>query len=123
VGRPRPLVLVVDDAEHIRELIRVILRDQAVAEAENGEEGLLLVRALRPDVVILDVMLPLRSGLEVLAEIRADPELASIPVLVITAQPTTRDEALAAGADAYFEKPFDPVALAAAVQEVLRRSS
>lgn len=120
--RPRPLVLVVDDAPHIRELIRVILRDTIVAEAENGEQAILLARELKPDLVILDVMLPLRSGLEVLAEIRGDPELARVGVLVITAQPTTREEALAAGADGYFEKPFDPVELAKAVEEVLRRS-
>jgi CheY-like chemotaxis protein len=114
-------VLVADDHAHIRELIRVVLRNYAVVEAENGPEALSRAHELRPDIVILDVMLPLLSGLEVLAELRDDPELARAGVIVITAQPAHRDEALAGGADAYFEKPFDPDELVTVVEEVLSR--
>jgi DNA-binding response OmpR family regulator len=66
-------------------------------------------------------MLPLLTGLEVLAEVRSDPEMARVAVIVITAQPAYRDEVLARGADAYFEKPFDPDQLVTVVEEVLSR--
>ena len=116
-------MLVADDHAHIRELIRVVLRDYAVIEAETGPEALSLTYDLRPDVVILDVMLPLLSGLEVLAELRADPEMNRLGVVVITAQPTHRDDVFAAGADAFFDKPFDPDELVAVIEEVLSRRS
>jgi DNA-binding response OmpR family regulator len=114
-------VLIADDHAHIRELIRVVLRDYAVAEAKNGPEALSLAHELRPDVLILDIMLPLLSGLEVLAEIRADPELERVGVIVLTAQPAHREEAVEAGADAYFQKPFDPDELVSVVEEVMAR--
>jgi CheY-like chemotaxis protein len=114
-------VLVADDHAHIRELVRVVLRDYIVVEAANGPEALSLAYEVNPDVVILDIMLPLLSGLEVLAELRGDPEMERLGVIVLTAQPAHRDEALATGADAYFDKPFDPDALVAAVEEVLAK--
>jgi CheY-like chemotaxis protein len=120
-ARPRPLVLIADDHAHIRELIRVVLSEYAVAEAKNGPEALSLAHELHPDIVILDIMLPLLSGLEVLTDIRADPELERVGVIVMTAQPAHREEAVEAGADAYFEKPFDPDELVSVIEEVMAR--
>jgi CheY-like chemotaxis protein len=74
---------------------------------------------LHPDVVILDMMMPRLSGLEVLDVIRNDPELSDASVIVLTAQPEAREEALRAGADVVMVKPFEPAEISAAVEEVL----
>jgi DNA-binding response OmpR family regulator len=113
-------VLICDDEPSLRELIRVSLDGgYEFAEAYDGEESLELARSIRPDVVILDMMMPRRSGLEVLGELRSDDQLAETPVIVLTAQPATRDEALRAGADLVMVKPFAPDEITAAVEEVL----
>jgi CheY-like chemotaxis protein len=113
-------VLVCDDEPSLRELIRVSLSsDYSIAEANDGEESLEVARRLRPDVVILDVMMPRRTGLEVLVEIRQDAELSDTRVIVLTAQPGTREEALRDGADLVMVKPFEPQQIADAVEEVL----
>ena len=88
-------VLICEDEPALRELIRISLEGPyQFAEADDGEESLEVARRLRPDLVILDVMMPRRNGIEVLVEIRRDEALASTPVIVLTAQPETRDEAL-----------------------------
>jgi CheY-like chemotaxis protein len=113
-------VLICDDEAPLRELIRVSLAGPySIVEANDGEECLELLRRAPPDVVILDMMMPRRNGLEVLAEMRSDAELARLPVIVLTAQPATRDEALRAKADLVIVKPFEPDQIAAAVEEVL----
>jgi two-component system, OmpR family, alkaline phosphatase synthesis response regulator PhoP len=113
-------VLICDDEPSLRELIRVSLEGPySIAEANDGEESLQMVRALRPDVVILDMMMPRRSGLEVLTEIRGDEALADAAVIVLTAQPAAREEALREGADLVMVKPFEPTEISAAVEEVL----
>jgi CheY-like chemotaxis protein len=113
-------VLICEDEPSLRELIKVSLDGPyQFAEAADGEEALEAARALKPDVVILDVMMPRRSGLEVLAELRRDEELAATRVIVLTAQPATRDEALREGADLVMVKPFEPEQIASAVEEVL----
>jgi CheY-like chemotaxis protein len=113
-------VLICDDEPALRELIRVSLDgDYSFAEADDGDESIDAVRRLRPDVVILDVMMPRRNGLEVLSELRNDEELADIPVIVLTAQPSTREDALREGADLVLDKPFEPDVITAAVEEVL----
>ena len=113
-------VLICDDEPALRELIRVSLDgDYSFAEADDGDESIDAVRRLRPDVVILDVMMPRRNGLEVLSELRSDEELADIPVIVLTAQPATREDALRGGADIVLDKPFEPDVITAAVEEVL----
>jgi two-component system alkaline phosphatase synthesis response regulator PhoP len=113
-------VLICDDEPSLRELIRVSLEGPySIAEANDGEESLQMVRALRPDVVILDMMMPRRSGLEVLTEIRGDEALADAAVIVLTAQPASREEALREGADLVMVKPFEPTEISAAVEEVL----
>ena len=113
-------VLICDDEPSLRELIRISLKGSyRFAEADNGEESLELARRLRPDVMILDMMMPRRSGLEVLAELRQDEAISDTAVIVLTAQPGTREEALRQGADRVMVKPFEPEQITAAVEEVL----
>jgi DNA-binding response OmpR family regulator len=113
-------VLICEDEPSLRELIRVSLDGPYhFAEADDGEESLAVARRVKPDVVILDVMMPRRSGLEVLTELRRDEAFADTRVIVLTAQPATRDEALREGADIVMVKPFEPDDIAAAVEEVL----
>ena len=113
-------VLICDDEPSIRELIRISLDGPySFAEADDGEKSLEIARRLRPDVIILDMMMPRLSGLEVLSEIRGDRGLAETPVIVLTAQPSTKEEALRGGADIVMVKPFEPEQITAAVEEVL----
>jgi CheY-like chemotaxis protein len=113
-------VLICDDEPSLRELIRISLDGPyEFVEADDGEQSLELVRSVRPDVVILDMMMPRRSGLEVLSEMRQEENLADTRVIVLTAQPGTREQALRAGADIVMVKPFEPEQIAAAVEEVL----
>src|ERR671935_1699149 len=109
----RPTVLICDDEANLRELIRVSLPPgYDVVEASDGEEALALARSLRPELVILDLMLPRLNGLDVLSKLKADPELTATPVLVVTAQPASEEEARANGADGVIGKPFGPEELA-----------
>ena len=113
-------VLICDDEPSLRELIRISLDSgYEFVEAVDGIECLDLLRRAHPDVVVLDVMMPRRGGLEVLADIRADESLTDIKVIVLTAQPAARDDALREGADIVIEKPFTPDDIIAAVEEVL----
>jgi DNA-binding response OmpR family regulator len=118
--RAAATILVCDDEPPLRELVRAILGDRfAYVEVSDGESALAQTRDVRPDLVILDVMLPRRNGLEVLTEIRRSPELADIPVVVVTAWTHAESSALAAGANRVLGKPFDPDELTAAVEELL----
>jgi CheY-like chemotaxis protein len=113
-------VLICDDEPSLRELIRISLDGPyRFVEADDGELSLELARREHPDIVILDMMMPRRSGLDVLSAIRQDKELADTPVIVLTAQPATREQALSAGANVVMVKPFEPEQIAAAVEEVL----
>jgi DNA-binding response OmpR family regulator len=113
-------VLICDDEPSLRELIRISLDGPyEFVEADDGEESLELARRVRPDVVILDMMMPRRSGLEVLSALRQEEDLANMRIIVLTAQPATREQALQAGADVVMVKPFEPEQIAAAVREVL----
>jgi CheY-like chemotaxis protein len=115
-----PTVLICDDESSLRELIRISLGDDyEFVEADDGLQCLDHARRVRPDVVVLDVMMPRRGGLEVLADIRADESFADTKVVVLTAQPAARDDALRGGADMVIEKPFTPDDITAAVEEVL----
>ena len=113
-------VLICDDEPSLRELIRLSLDgDYDFAEAEDGEESLEMARRLKPDVVILDMMMPWLNGLEVLSEIRWDDDLSDTAVIVLIVQFLMREDALREGVDAVMVKPFEPGQIAAAVKEVL----
>jgi DNA-binding response OmpR family regulator len=106
----RPTVLICDDDERLRELMSVTLElDYNCVEAGDTEAALELFRTERPAVALLDVMLPGKSGIDLLREVRGDPELATIPVIVVSAWTREADLAAAseAGADAFLGKPFD----------------
>ncbi len=116
-------ILVVDDEPHIVEVVRAYLvRDgHDVVTAADGETALELARETEPDLVVLDVMLPRRSGFEVLRELRASGSGAAVIMLTARDDVIDRVAGLEIGADDYVTKPFEPRELAARVGAVLRR--
>ncbi len=118
-------ILVVEDDPVILDLLAVNfeLEGHTVVRAVDGEEGLAQVRRHRPGVVVTDVMMPKRSGFDLLADIRADPELAPTPVILVSAKALASDvrDGLAAGADDYVTKPFEPDDLLVRVEKLLGR--
>jgi DNA-binding response OmpR family regulator len=118
-----PTVLVVDDEANIRELVSLYLTaaGYSVEFACDGREAVDKARAVAPDLIVLDIMLPGISGAEVTAQIRA---FSRVPILMLTARDTDLDKValLEAGADDYVVKPFSPPELVARVRAVLRRS-
>jgi two-component system alkaline phosphatase synthesis response regulator PhoP len=118
-------VLVVDDEVNIRLLCRVNLAASGieVLEAEDGATGLELARSERPDLILLDVMMPGLDGWEVARKLAADPKTSEIPVVFLTARAGDEDRHLGeeAGAVGYVVKPFDPVSIATVVELTLAR--
>jgi len=113
-------ILICDDDPSLRELVRAVLGPRyRFIEAADGAEALELARELRPDLIVLDVMLPGLSGIEVLEAIRTDAVLAELKVVVITAWSHAEIDAQVAGADRFVSKPFDPDDLSNAVEELL----
>jgi DNA-binding response OmpR family regulator len=116
-------VLVIDDEAPIRLLCRVNLEaaGMKVSEAENGAAGLAAARAERPDVILLDVMMPGMDGWQVFDELVKDDSTSSIPVVFLTARAELRDQArgLELGGVDYVTKPFNPVELAQSLEELL----
>ncbi len=108
-------VLVVDDQPDIRSLIRMSLEfeDMEVFEAENGARGLAMARAHRPDLILMDVMMPGDSGLVVGKAIADDPQLRHTPVIFLSAKGQSSDvrAGMDTGARAYMVKPFSPTGL------------
>jgi len=107
-------VLVVDDDPVIVRLLKVNFEMEGydVAMAGDGEEALLAVRHDRPDVIVSDVMMPRLDGLGLAAALKADPDLATIPILLLSAKAQTADiDAGLEFADDYVTKPFDPLEL------------
>ncbi len=123
-----PSILIVDDEEDIRELIAVnLLREEnyKLFEATNGLEALNLAQSERPDLIILDLMLPEMDGLTVYKNIREDARTRSIPVIMLTARGRLEEkiEGLELGADDYLSKPFSPKELMLRVRNLLRRTN
>lgn len=121
VRRGKPLgrhVLLVEDEANIAEAIRFLLTRDGwrVTHLGDGTGVLELLRKDRPDLLILDHMLPGISGLEILATLRADPELTSLPVMVLTARGRDREMAEQAGADRFMSKPFSNAEILAEVR-------
>jgi DNA-binding response OmpR family regulator len=123
ISQTQRAVLVVDDHGPLRTLCRVNLEAAGfrVLEATDGDEALALVRADRPDVILLDIMMPRVSGWEVASALLADHATDRIPIIFITARTgvTDRIRAFELGAQAYVMKPFDPAGLAVTVTRVL----
>jgi two-component system phosphate regulon response regulator PhoB len=119
------LIFVVDDEPDLLELLRFNLTADGyrVECATSGSAALERMRKLRPDLLVLDLMLPDMSGIEVCRQLRADPELSSTPVIVLTAKAEEIDRVVGfeVGADDYVTKPFSPRELALRVRAVLRR--
>jgi CheY-like chemotaxis protein len=113
-------ILICEDEAALRELVRVSLgAGYGFLEAADGAEAVELAKRHRPDVVVLDLMLPGLSGLDVLARLRDDENGRRLPVVVISAWSDARDEAFAAGADRFVLKPFIPDDLRAVVEELV----
>jgi CheY-like chemotaxis protein len=113
-------VLVCEDDSNLRTLVRLALGDgYRILEAVDGNEALGLLRTANPDLILLDLMLPGRSGFELLAEIREENGHAETPVVVISAWAHSDEAAVAAGADRFIAKPFDPDQLRTTVAELL----
>jgi class 3 adenylate cyclase/AmiR/NasT family two-component response regulator len=122
--RETPLILIVDDNAANLDILeaRLTSRGYATANAVNGTAALERVRALRPDLVLLDIMMPEIDGIEVCRRIKADPDLPFIPVILVTAKADSKDvvAGLDAGADDYLTKPIDQQNLMARVRAMLR---
>jgi len=116
-------ILIVDDHADIRRLIRITLgKNYEVLEAEDGVSGLKLAMQMKPDMVVLDVMMPGElDGLQVLDAIKCNPTLNHTKVLMVTARGQVHDyeDGLRRGAYAYFIKPFSPLQLVAAIKKAL----
>lgn len=116
-------VLLIEDEPNIIEAVRFILsRDGwAVDTHSDGATAMDAIRERNPDVVILDVMLPNRSGYDILSDLRKDPEISGLPVLMLTARGQERDREMAsrAGADLFMTKPFSNAEVLASVRRLV----
>ena len=122
----KPLILIVEDEAPIVTLLRYNLEREGfrVIEAGDGEEALLLAAERKPDLILLDWMLPLLSGIEVCRRLRRSTEAKTVPIIMLTARGEEGDRVrgLNSGADDYITKPFSPSELIARVRAVLRRA-
>jgi CheY-like chemotaxis protein len=115
-------ILIVEDHPTMREAMRLVLEREGfdIDEASDGDHALAAVRHDAPDLVLLDMSIPGTPGPEVLADIKSDPSTSEVRVIVVTATGEEgRSAAMAVGADHYFTKPFSPIALLQAVEEVI----
>jgi len=116
-------ILVIEDQEDNRQILRDLLGNAGyeMTEAENGQDGVAAASAQRPDLILMDIQLPIMDGYEATRRIRADPALKHVPIIAVTSYALSGDEgkALAAGCDAYITKPYSPRQLLAKVKEFL----
>ena len=105
-------ILVVEDQPDNRQIVRDMLAptDYEITEAENGEEALTAIAKQRPDLILMDIQLPIMDGYTAVSRIKADPALRSIPIIAVTSYALNGEEkkARAAGCDDYVPKPFSP---------------
>jgi CheY-like chemotaxis protein len=118
-----PKVLVCDNEEALRALVRGALElgEYEIVEAHDGNESVELARSFDPDLIVLDMMMPGRTGLEVLAELRTEDRFTATPVIMLTARAQAEDRraAVEAGVSRFLPKPFSPLELASVVEELL----
>jgi two-component system cell cycle response regulator DivK len=116
-------ILVVEDQEDNRQILRDLLGNAGyeLTEAENGEEAIAAVDRRRPDLILMDIQLPLMDGYEATRRIRTNPDLKTVPIIAVTSYALSGDEAkaLAAGCDGYVTKPYSPRDLLAKVRTYL----
>jgi len=116
-------ILVIEDTEDNRQIIRDLLTSVGyeLIEATDGAEGVAIAHSQRPDLILMDIQLPVIDGYEATRRIRAIPELAKVPIIAVTSYALSGDEAKtrAAGCDGYVAKPFSPRQLLAKVREFL----
>jgi CheY-like chemotaxis protein len=117
-------ILIVDDQLEVRELVEVTMRagDYQIFKAESGEEAIEIVKAEKPDMIIMDIMMPGgMDGLEATRILKNNPETKDCKIIMLTAkgQQADRQKGIEAGADDYFSKPFSPLELIKKVEEVL----
>ena len=114
-------ILVVEDQEDNRRILRDLLTNAGfeIVQAEDGQEAVTAAARERPDLILMDLQLPLLDGYEATRRIKADPALRAIPIIVVTSYALSGDEtkARAAGCDAYVTKPYSPRALLAKIRE------
>lgn len=121
-------ILIVDDEVHIRMLLEQTLEELEedfgieILSAQNGEEGLALIKSQQPDVVFLDIMMPKLNGYEVCQRVKDDPSITDIGIVLLTAkgQEVDRRQGLELGASRYMTKPFDPDEVLKVAKELLR---
>jgi DNA-binding response OmpR family regulator len=121
-------ILIVDDEADIRDILRIRLANHPgfrILEAANGSDALELTRQQRPDLIILDWLMPGFSGMEVLKALRESPELTTIPVIMMTVKSelSAQAQGQAMGVVAYLTKPFDAARLMETVQKALKETS
>lgn len=113
-------ILVVEDQEDNRQILRDLLGSAGfeLIEAEDGEKAVALATAHKPDLILMDIQLPLLDGYEATRRIKGDPALRAIPIIVVTSYALSGDEekAKAAGCDAYVAKPYSPRQLLATIR-------
>jgi two-component system cell cycle response regulator DivK len=123
-GRMSKRILVVEDQQDGRQIIRDMLAgtDYEITEAENGEEALTAIAKQRPDLILMDIQLPIMDGYTATKQIKADPALRSIPIIAVTSYALAGEEkkARAAGCDDYVTKPFSPRQLLAKIRQYLQ---
>lgn len=122
----RKRILVVDDEIYIVHILEfsLTMEGYTVLTASNGEEALKMIEQERPDLVVLDIMMPKLDGYEVCRHLRADERFGNLPVILLSAKgrPVDREAGLQAGADDYIAKPFSPRKLLEKIRELLDRS-
>jgi two-component system, cell cycle response regulator DivK len=116
-------ILVVEDQEDNRQIIRDMLAptDYEIAEVESGEEALTAIARQRPDLILMDIRLPIMDGYTATSQIKADPALRSIPIIAVTSYALSGEEkkARAAGCDDYVPKPYSPRELLAKIRRYM----
>jgi len=116
-------ILVVEDTEDNRQIMRDLLSSAGydLIEAQDGAEGVAVAKSQRPDLILMDIQLPVLDGYEATRRIKADPALSHIPIIAVTSYALSGDEAKtrAAGCDGYVAKPFSPRQLLQKVREYL----
>jgi two-component system, cell cycle response regulator DivK len=119
-------ILVVEDQPDNRQIIRDMLAptDYEIIEVEDGEQALAVVAKERPDLILMDIQLPVMDGYEATRRIKADPALRSIPIIAVTSYALSGEEmkARAAGCDEYVAKPFSPRQLLAKIKQYLSQA-